>query len=154
MDDHLLGGAVSAPVSAAQAGLFAGLAYTLPGAVWLGAELLGGLRSPPSEPLIRSAVEALSIGQAFAALLLPRGSAKARADRPAVSLQPDLLGASLVLISAPAPLWVAIAFTRVIPLGWLTGTVALLAALIVRGGHMLRQAIQVTVNPQLAERRL
>jgi ABC-type dipeptide/oligopeptide/nickel transport system permease component len=30
--------------------------------------------------------------------------------------------------------------------------VALVAALIVRFGHMLRQAIQVTVNPQLAER--
>lgn len=117
-----------ATTATTRAGLVAALASTLPVAVWLGAELLGGSGRPsPSEPLMRSAVDALCTTQALAVLLLPRGLGETTAGRAVAKLRPSLLGASLVLVSAPAPLWVAIAFSGVVPLGGLGGRAALVA---------------------------
>ena len=131
-----MGGAPYAQISTARAGLFAGLACSVPVAVWLGAELLGEFRSPPSAHLMRSAVEGLSIVQAFAAILLPRGSEEAGASRK-IALRPGLLGASLVLASVSAPLWVVIAGTRVVSGGWLVATISLVAAFVVVAPQVL-----------------
>jgi hypothetical protein len=86
---------------------------------------------------MRSAVGALCIAQALAALLLPRGIGRAMGGSVTTKPQQCLLGASLVLVAAPAPLWVAIAFSGVAPLGWLGGNIALVTAFAILAPQVL-----------------